>query len=199
MIIVTTTWLHEIGVCDEALDRATGFIEFASESGDSIPLTEIVIRQYLKEYPDDWAGLAWLAWALIKARYIVTAEQDPHWNLIWGIAQIAFREQPDGNAMLRPWAAKLGDTTWGAACNAANDRYQTHDDIQLTTLAWYADMAAANAATAYARNLSNGAPGDAVKVVDAVHAIARLVGKEAEIISEIIELCIAALIGKETL
>jgi hypothetical protein len=93
------------------------------------------------------------SWADIPRAYqaLVRAGQLPDVGLIWRIAGIAFREQPENNAHLRRWADTLGPDNWRQAKAEAEAAADGADRVSTTaapTAAGHAAHAAVYAAYA---------------------------------------------------
>lgn len=91
-------------------------------------------------------------WRDIPRAYqaLVRVGRLPDVGLIWRIAAIAFREQPECNAELRRYATTLGPDTWREAADAAA-AYAAADAAAAYAYAAYAAAYAADAAYAAAR------------------------------------------------
>ncbi len=128
----TTEDFAEIGVCRDGLNRVRAF-------GGVIENSLNGWVSYIEANPDAWRAPLFTAWKLHRRGEIHCPD------LIWGVARIAFREQPERNAHLRVYATTLGSENWRAAAYAA---YAAADADADAAAADAADAAAAAAAAA---------------------------------------------------
>ena len=97
-----------LGVCSDGLSRVEAF-------GGAIENTAAGWQAYINANPDAWRAPLFTAWRLRKRGDISCPD------LIWRVARIAFREQPDRNATLRQYGETLGPGNWREARSAAYD------------------------------------------------------------------------------
>ena len=95
-----------LGVCRSGLARVAAF-------GGAIENTAAGWQAYINANPDAWRAPLFTAWRLRKRGDISCPD------LIWRVARIAFREQPDRNATLRQYGETLGPGNWREARSAA--------------------------------------------------------------------------------
>ena len=132
-----------LGVCDGGLRRVEAF-------GGAIENTAAGWQAYINANPDAWRAPLFTAWRLRKRGDISCPD------LIWRVARIAFREQPDRNATLRQYGETLGPGNWREARSAAYDAaayaaYADAADAAYDAAAAAAYAAADAADAAYAR------------------------------------------------
>ena len=95
-----------LGVCSDGLRRVEAF-------GGAIENTAAGWQAYIDANPEAWRAPLFVAWKLHRAGGISCPD------LIWKIARIAFREQPERNAALRVYGETLGPDNWREARDAA--------------------------------------------------------------------------------
>ena len=95
-----------LGVCKSGLGRVVAF-------GGAIENSPAGWQAYIDANPDAWRAPLFTAWLLHVRRVIHCPD------LIWRVARIAFREQPEANAQLRVYGETLGPDTWREARSAA--------------------------------------------------------------------------------
>jgi hypothetical protein len=94
--------LEGIGLCDKQLDVLREIVTHE-------PFTvQEAVDAYLSA-GEQWTDIVHAYQALVLKKKI------PDTSLIWRIARIIFREQPEENASLRKWADKLGPDNWQEA------------------------------------------------------------------------------------
>ena len=120
-----------LGVCDGGLARVEAF-------GGRVENSPEGWQAYIDANPEAWRAPLFTAWRLRKRGDIACPD------LIWKVARIAFREQPERNAALRVYSETLGPDNWRAAAAAAYAANAAAD-------AAYADAAAYDAAAARKR------------------------------------------------
>ena len=135
--------LEDIGLCNEQLDVLREIVTHE-------PFTvQEAVDAYLSA-GEPWTDIVHAYQALVLKKKI------PDTSLIWRIARIIFREQPEENASLRKWADKLGPDNWQEAQTEAvlvknsASATMTHDDAldsDLYRTAYAAENAAENAAS----------------------------------------------------
>ncbi len=106
----TTNDFKVLGVCSDGLARVKAF-------GGTIENTAAGWRAYIDANPDAWRAPLFTAWRLHKRGDISCPD------LIWRVARIAFREQPERNAALRVYGETLAPDNWREARAAAADAY----------------------------------------------------------------------------
>lgn len=139
-MIWTTDDFDALGVGVTERDRVAAF-------GGAIENSPAGWQAYINAHPAGWRLPLITAW-LLHARRIIHCP-----DLIWRVARIAFREQPEANAQLRVYAKTLGPDTWREARSAAvgvADDAADDDDYATYTDADAADAAALAAAAAAA-------------------------------------------------
>ena len=129
MMIWTTDDFDALGVGATECGRVVAF-------GGAIENSPAGWQAYINAHPAGWRLPLITAW-LLHARRIIHCP-----DLIWRVARIAFREQPEANAQLRVYAKTLGPDTWREARSAADAAYVAY--------AAAADAAADVAYVAYA-------------------------------------------------
>ena len=97
-----------LGVCDGGLARVEAF-------GGRVENSPEGWQAYIDANPEAWRAPLFTAWRLRKRGDIACPD------LIWKVARIAFREQPERNAALRVYSETLGPDNWRAAAAAAYD------------------------------------------------------------------------------
>ncbi len=143
-----------LGVCSDGLARVEAF-------GGAIENSLAGWQAYIDANPEAWRAPLFTAWRLHKRGNIACPD------LIWKVARIAFREQPERNAALRVYGETLGPGNWREARTAA-------------AAYAYAAAAAAAAAAADAAHAAAAAAADA----DAAAARKRV---RAEIVAMAVE------------
>ena len=113
-MIWTTDDFDALGVCKPGLGRVAAF-------GGAIENSPAGWQAYIDANPYAWRAPLITAW-LLHARRIIHCP-----DLIWRVARIAFREQPEANAQLRVYAETLGPDTWREARSAADVAYVAAD------------------------------------------------------------------------
>lgn len=113
-MIWTTDDFDALGVCKPGLGRVAAF-------GGAIENSPAGWQAYIDANPYAWRAPLITAW-LLHARRIIHCP-----DLIWRVARIAFREQPEANAQLRVYAETLGPDTWREARSAADAAYVAAD------------------------------------------------------------------------
>ena len=189
-----------LGVCSDGLRRVEAF-------GGAIENTAAGWQAYIDANPEAWRAPLFVAWKLHKRGDISCPD------LIWRVARIAFREQPDRNATLRQYGETLGPGNWREARSAAYDAaayaaaadaadaaydaaaaaaYAAADAAYAAAYAAYADNAAAYAdnAAAYAADAADNA---AYAAADADAADAAYARKRVR--AEIVALAVEVLTG----
>ncbi len=193
MKTLTTDNFRALGVCDDGLSRVEAF-------GGAIENTAAGWQAYIDANPDAWRAPLFTAWRLHKRGDISCPD------LIWKIARIAFREQPERNAALRVYGETLGADNWREARDAAYAAaaYAAADaaDAAAYAAAAYAAYAyaaadaadaaayAADAAAAYAAADAADADAYAAYAADAYAAYAR-----KRVRAEIVALAVEVLTG----
>ncbi len=169
----TVDEFQALGVCGGGLTRVRAF-------GGEIENSAAGWQAYIDANPDAWRAPLFTAWRLHKRGDISCPD------LIWKVARIAFREQPEQNAALRAYAETLGPDNWREARAAADAAYAAAD---AAADAAYAAYAAADAAAAYAADAAAyAADAAAYAAADAAYARKR-------VRAEIVALAVEALTG----
>ena len=119
-----------LNVCKPGLQRVAAF-------GGAIENTPEGWQAYIDANPIAWRAPLFTAWQLQRLNVLACP------GLIWRVARIAFREQPERNAALRVYAETLGPHNWRTARKAA--------DAAADAAAYVADAAADVAADAQSR------------------------------------------------
>ena len=91
----TVDEFQALGVCGGGLTRVRAF-------GGEIENSAAGWQAYIDANPDAWRAPLFTAWRLHKRGDIACPD------LIWKVARIAFREQPERNAALRVYGETLG-------------------------------------------------------------------------------------------
>jgi len=159
-MIWTTDDFDALGVCKPGLGRVAAF-------GGAIENTAAGWQAYIDANPEAWRAPLFTAWRLHKRGDISCPD------LIWRVARIAFREQPERNAQLHLYGDTLGPDNWREA-RAAAAAYAAAAIAAIAAIAAaaaadadaYAAYAYAYAAYAYAAYAADAA-------VDAAAAAAR--------------------------
>ena len=118
-----------LGVCSDGLRRVEAF-------GGAIENSAAGWQAYIDANPDAWRAPLFTAWRLRKRGDISCPD------LIWRVARIAFREQPDRNATLRQYGETLGPGNWREARSAAYDAAADAAAADAADAAYAADAAA---------------------------------------------------------
>jgi hypothetical protein len=92
-------------------------------------------QAFIDANPKAWNTPLWVAWRLHKRGIIECPD------LIWKIARIAFREQPECNAALRVWAHTLGPHNWQEAADAVISGGGSYEAWAAATHGYEAHMA----------------------------------------------------------
>ena len=173
MKTLTTDNLRALGVCDDGLRRVEAF-------GGAIENTATGWQAYIDAYPEAWRAPLFTAWRLHKRGDISCPD------LIWRVARIAFREQPERNAALRVYGETLGADNWRearAAAAAAADA-AAYAAYAAAAYAAYAAAYADAYADAYAAAYAADAAAYAADAADAAAARKRV---RAEIVAMAVE------------
>ena len=150
-----------LGVCSDGLARVEAF-------GGAIENSLAGWQAYIDANPEAWRAPLFTAWRLHKRGNIACPD------LIWKVARIAFREQPERNAALRVYGETLGPGNWREARTAA------YADVVVVAAA--AAGAYAYAAAAHADAADADAAADAADAADAARKRVR-----AEIVAMAVE------------
>ena len=169
----TTGDFRTLGVCDDGLSRVEAF-------GGAIENTAAGWQAYIDANPDAWRAPLFTAWRLHKRGDISCPD------LIWRVARIAFREQPERNAALRVYGETLGADNWREARSAAYAAaaYAAAYAADAADAAADAADAAAYAAAAYAAAYAADAADAAYAAADDAYARKRV---RAEIVALAVE------------
>ena len=135
-----------LNVCKSGLQRVAAF-------GGAIENTPEGWQAYIDANPIAWRAPLFTAWQLQRLNVLACP------GLIWRVARIAFREQPERNAALRVYAETLGPHNWRTARKAADaaDAAEAAEaaiaaaDAAADAAAYVADAAADAAADAQSR------------------------------------------------
>ena len=133
MTTFTVDDFQALGVCRDGLARVRAF-------GGTVENTAAGWQAYIDANPEAWRAPLFTAWRLYKRGDISCPD------LIWRVARIAFREQPERHAQLRVYGETLGPDNWREARAAAYAAYA----VDAAAAADAAAYAAADAADAYA-------------------------------------------------
>lgn len=135
MRVFTTEIFAGLGVCAAGLNRVSAF-------GGQIINSPSGWQLYIDAHPDSWDAPLFTAWQWHRRGDI----QCP--DLIWRVARIAFREQPEKNASLRVYGETLGPDNWQDVCSTAYDISVTAIGGADSGAAYHAAVAATRANTA---------------------------------------------------
>lgn len=103
-----------LGVCRDGLARVRAF-------GGTVENTAAGWQAYIDANPEAWRAPLFTAWRLHRRGDISCPD------LIWRVARIAFREQPERHAQLRVYGETLGPDNWREARADAADAYAAAD------------------------------------------------------------------------
>ena len=169
MTTFTVDDFQALGVCRDGLARVRAF-------GGTVENTAAGWQAYIDANPEAWRAPLFTAWRLYKRGDISCPD------LIWRVARIAFREQPERHAQLRVYGETLGPDNWREARAAAYAAYAVDAADAADAAAYAADAADAAYATAAAAAYAADVADD---VADAAYATADAAAYAADVAADV--------------
>ena len=169
MTTFTVDDFQALGVCRDGLARVRAF-------GGTVENTAAGWQAYIDANPEAWRAPLFTAWRLYKRGDISCPD------LIWRVARIAFREQPERHAQLRVYGETLGPDNWREARAAAYAAYAVDAAHAADAAAYAADAADAAYATAAAAAYAADVADD---VADAAYATADAAAYAADVAADV--------------